>query len=81
MFPEVNKQGNVHRKQNVSATMFPRLLRTFNLTHKVKPDVLLRATLQSCDAMLTSKLLEANCNRFDKLPVDRYCSFQCSLQN
>ena len=26
MFPEVGKQGNIDRKHNVSATMFPRLL-------------------------------------------------------
>ena len=25
MFPEVNKQGNIDRKRNVSATMFPSL--------------------------------------------------------
>ena len=39
------------------------------------------AMLRCNVAILTSKLLVANCNRFDKLPVDRYCSFQCLLQN
>ena len=31
MFPEVGKQGNIDRKHNVSATMFPSLPRALRL--------------------------------------------------
>ena len=30
MFPDVGKQGNIHRKHNVSATMFPSLPRALD---------------------------------------------------
>ena len=38
------------------------------------------AILRCNVAILMCKLLGQNCNRFDKLPVDRYYSFQCLLQ-